>query len=36
LNKDPRVYLAQILERIQRVREYCADGREAFSQDRKT
>jgi uncharacterized protein with HEPN domain len=36
LSKDPRLYLAQIIERIQRVREYCAEGREAFARDRKT
>ncbi len=36
LNKDPRVYLAQILERIERIIEYTSDGKEAFFADRRT
>jgi uncharacterized protein with HEPN domain len=36
VTKDPRVYLAQISERIQRIRDYCVDGREAFLKDPKT
>ena len=36
MKKDPRVYLAQILERIDRVREYTAEGKEAFFADRRT
>ena len=27
MKKDPRVYLAQILERIDRIREYTTDGK---------
>ena len=30
MTKDPRLYLAQILERIDRVRHYTASGRDAF------
>lgn len=36
MKKDPRVYLAQILERIDRIREYTIDGKEAFFADRRT
>jgi uncharacterized protein with HEPN domain len=36
LSKDPRLYLAHILECIRRIREYCADGRDAFHRDTKT
>ena len=36
MKKDPRVYLAQILERIDRIREYTAEGKEAFLRDRRT
>ena len=36
MKKDPRIYLAQILERIDRVREYTAEGKEAFFADRRT
>ncbi len=36
MRKDPRVYLAQILERIDRILEYIAGGRDAFLADRKT
>lgn len=32
--KDPRVYLAQILECLQRIATYTAGGREAFSAER--
>lgn len=28
MKKDPRVYLAQILERIDRIREYTVEGKE--------
>jgi uncharacterized protein with HEPN domain len=30
VTKDPRVYLAQILERIERIERYAAGGRDAF------
>jgi len=30
MKKDPRVYLAQILERIDRIKEYTTDGETAF------
>ena len=30
MKKDPRVYLAQILERIDRIREYTIDGKAGF------
>ena len=36
LKKDPRVYLAQILERIDRIVEYTTGGREAFLGDLRT
>lgn len=36
MTKDPRVYLAQILERVRRIREYSVEGREAFFRDPKT
>ena len=36
MKKDPRVYLAQILERIDRISEYTADGKEAFLADQRT
>lgn len=36
MKKDPRVYLAQILERIDRVREYTVEGKEAFFADPRT
>ncbi len=36
MKKDPRVYLAQILERIARINEYTSDGKEAFLSDHRT
>lgn len=36
MKKDPRVYLAQILERIERVKEYTAEGKDAFFADART
>jgi uncharacterized protein with HEPN domain len=36
MKKDPRVYLAQILERIDRIREYTSAGRDAFLVDPRT
>jgi len=36
MKKDPRVYLAQILERIDRIKEYTIDGEAAFSADART
>ena len=33
MTKDQRVYLAQILERIERIRQFAASGREAFFAD---
>ena len=30
MKKDPRVYLAQILERIERIEEYTSSGKKAF------
>jgi len=36
MRKDPRVYLSQILERIDRILEYIAGGRDAFFSDHKT
>jgi uncharacterized protein with HEPN domain len=36
MKKDPRVFLAQILERIERIREYTADGETAFFADART
>ena len=35
MKKDPRVYLAQILERIDRILEYTAEGKEVFFADRR-
>lgn len=34
--KDDRLYLVHILECIERIEEYVADGEVAFSKDRKT
>jgi uncharacterized protein with HEPN domain len=36
MKKDPRVYLAQILERIDRIKEYTVDGKQAFFADPRT
>jgi uncharacterized protein with HEPN domain len=36
LSKDPRVYLAHILERAQRIERYISDGEAAFLRDEKT
>lgn len=36
MTKDPRVYLAHILERAIRIEEYLREGEAAFMQDRKT
>ncbi len=36
MKKDPRLYLAQILERIERIREYTTEGKEAFVADPRT
>jgi uncharacterized protein with HEPN domain len=36
MKKDPRVYLAQILERIERIQEYTVNGKQAFFADRRT
>ena len=36
MKKDPRVYLAQILERIDRINEYTADGKATFFADQRT
>jgi uncharacterized protein with HEPN domain len=36
MKKDPRVYLAQILERIDRILEYTAEGKDAFFADGRT
>ena len=33
MSKDPRVYLAQILERIERIERFTARGRESFFAD---
>jgi uncharacterized protein with HEPN domain len=33
MTKDPRVYLAQIQERIGRIRQYATPGRDAFLKD---
>jgi uncharacterized protein with HEPN domain len=33
LSKDPRIYLAHILERIQRIEQYTAGGEQAFFAD---
>jgi uncharacterized protein with HEPN domain len=34
MKKDPRVYLAQIIERLERIKEFTAGGRKAFLKDR--
>jgi uncharacterized protein with HEPN domain len=36
MTKDPRVYLAHILERARRIEEYIRDGEAAFFSDHKT
>ena len=36
MKKDPRVYLAQILERIDRIRDYTTDGKAIFFSDPRT
>lgn len=36
MNKDPRVYLAHILERARRIEAYIGDGEEAFGRDHRT
>ncbi len=36
MKKDPRVYLAQILERIDRIIEYTLEGKEVFFADERT
>jgi uncharacterized protein with HEPN domain len=36
MKKDPRVYLAQILERIDRILDYTTEGKEAFFADPRT
>ncbi|MDD3580509.1 MAG: DUF86 domain-containing protein [Desulfobacca sp.] len=36
MKKDPRVYLAQILERIDRILEYTQEGRDSFFADVRT
>ena len=36
MKKDLRVYLAQILERIDRILEYTAEGKDAFFADGRT
>ncbi|MDF1592370.1 MAG: DUF86 domain-containing protein [Desulfobacterales bacterium] len=36
MKKDSRVYLAQILERIDRIKEFTADGKQAFLNDLRT
>jgi len=33
MTKDPRVYLAQILERMDRIERYASPGRDAFFRD---
>jgi uncharacterized protein with HEPN domain len=33
MTRDPRVYLAQILERAERIERYVGKGEEAFQQD---
>jgi hypothetical protein len=33
MSKDPRVYLAHILECAQKIERFTADGRQRFSQD---
>lgn len=34
MRKDPRVYLAQMLESAQRIERFTVDGRERFMRDR--
>ena len=36
MSKDPRVYLAHILERADRIARYVSDGEAAFQRDEKT
>jgi len=36
MKKDPRVYLAQILETIERILAYTAEGKEAFFAEART
>lgn len=36
MKKDPRIYLAQILERIDRINSYTAEGKQAFFDDPRT
>ena len=36
MNKDSRVYLAQILERINRIKDFTSDGKQAFFADLRT
>ncbi len=36
MKKDPRVYLAQILERMERILAYTSEGQEAFFADART
>lgn len=36
MKKDPRVYLAQIVERIDRISEYTTAGKESFFADART
>ncbi len=36
MKKDARVYLAQVVERIDRILEYTSGGRDAFLADHKT
>jgi len=36
MKKDPRVYLVQILERIDRILGYTSEGKEAFFADPRT
>ncbi|MFH1139722.1 MAG: DUF86 domain-containing protein [Pseudomonadota bacterium] len=36
MNKDPRVYLAQVLERIDRIIKFTGEGKAAFFEDERT
>ncbi len=36
MKKDPRVYLAQILERLNRIKDYTVDGKQVFMNDIRT
>ena len=36
MKKDPRVYLAQILERIERISNYTSEGKKEFFSDQRT